>query len=45
MSGTVRTSLPVVGGDPGEGPLPTSRREIAEDMRARGIPREARKPP
>ena len=47
MSGTVRTSLPVLGTDTADGggaPLPTSRREIAEDLRARGLPREARKP-
>jgi lipoyl synthase len=49
MSGTPRTSLPVLGDETAEGggdrsPLPTSRREIAEDMRSRGIPREARKP-
>ena len=47
MSGTPRTSLPVLGPDTAESgghPLPTSRREIAEDLRARGIPREARKP-
>src|SRR5512143_1406184 len=52
MSSTPRTSLPVVSAGPGaaEHPrhdvaLPTSRREIAEDLRARGLPREARKPP
>src|SRR5512133_323238 len=50
MSSTPRTSLPVVGTDgggrPDAGPtLPTSRREIAEALRARGLPREARKPP
>jgi lipoic acid synthetase len=48
MSGTTRTSLPVLGADTaasGERPLPTSRREIAEELRAHGIPREARKPP
>jgi lipoyl synthase len=46
MSGAPRTSLPVLGTDGGGGAraLPTSRREIAEDLRARGIPREARKP-
>ncbi len=48
MSSTPRTSLPVVsaGPAPDAGPeaLPTSPRDIAEAMRARGIPREARKP-
>src|SRR5512143_3030878 len=51
MSSTTRTSLPVVGSGAGAGAgadasaaLPTSRRDIAEAMRARGIPREARKP-
>ncbi len=46
MSGTERTSLPVIH-DEADGSakaLPTSRREIAEDLRARGIPRDARKP-
>jgi lipoic acid synthetase len=48
MAGTTRTSLPVLGAEtaPGGGEaLPTSRREIAEALRARGLPREARKPP
>ncbi len=52
MSSPPRTSLPVVSAGPGleEHPapvdaLPTSRREIAEALRARGLPREARKPP
>ena len=49
MSSTPRTSLPVVsagtGPDvPADAALPTSRRDIAEAMRARGLPREARKP-
>src|SRR5512144_2883347 len=49
MSSTPRTSLPVVSAGPAaeagpEAALPTSRRDIAEAMRARGIPREARKP-
>ncbi len=46
MSSTPRTSLPVVeaGPDADAAPLPTSPREIAESMRAHGIPREARKP-
>ncbi len=46
MSFTPRTSLPVVeaGPDADAAPLPTSPREIAESMRAHGIPREARKP-
>jgi lipoyl synthase len=39
MPDTPRTSLPVLGEAP-----PTSRREIAASMRARGIPMEARKP-
>jgi lipoic acid synthetase len=43
MSESPRTSLPVVQ-DPPAGGLPTSRREIAEDLKARGIPREAKKP-
>jgi lipoic acid synthetase len=43
MSGPSRRSLPVVS-EPPAAPLPTSRREIAEDLRARGIPREAKKP-
>src|SRR5512142_2857716 len=50
MSSTPRTSLPVVSAGPGAGPggdavLPTSRRDIAEAMRERGLPRDARKPP
>ncbi len=47
MSGTSRTSLPVVGPDIAAGAgdaLPTSRREIAEEMRQHGISRDARKP-
>lgn len=45
MSGT-RTSLPVLSDAPaGDGAaLPTTPREIAADLRARGLPREARKP-
>jgi lipoic acid synthetase len=43
MSGPPRPSLPVVQ-EPPAGGLPTSRRAIAEDLRERGIPREARKP-
>src|SRR5512138_295891 len=50
MSSTPRTSLPVVGAGPAaqpgpDGVLPTSRRDIAEAMRERGLPRDARKPP
>jgi lipoic acid synthetase len=48
MSGNTRTTgLPVLPADAAgaaEPSLPTSRREIAEDMRARGIPRAAKKP-
>ncbi len=45
MSSTPRTSLPVLGADvAADAALPTSRRDIAEAMRARGIPREAKKP-
>src|SRR5512137_3177174 len=40
MSGTTRHSLPVLGG----GQEPSSRRELAEAMRARGLPIQARKP-
>jgi lipoic acid synthetase len=43
MSGPPRLSLPVLP-DPPDGALPTSRRDIAADLRARGIPREAKKP-
>src|SRR5512146_1896722 len=43
MSGPPRASLPVVS-DPQAAPLPSSPRDIAEDLKARGIPREARKP-
>jgi lipoic acid synthetase len=40
-----RTSLPVLSDPPsGESALPTSRRDIAKDLAARGIPREAKKP-
>ena len=40
-----RTSLPVIADPPSGGAdLPTSPRDIVEDMRARGIPREAKKP-
>ncbi len=47
MSGTTKTSLTVLPPDTacgGERPLPATRREIADDLRARGLPREARKP-
>jgi lipoic acid synthetase len=45
MPGSTRTILPVLGGDPpAAGTLPTGRREIAEAMRARAIPGDARKP-
>src|SRR5512138_3410564 len=49
MSSTPRTSPPAMGAgpDPDAGPgavLPTSPREIAQELRARGLPREARKP-
>lgn len=49
MSGTTRTSLPVLGPDTAASgerplPLPTSRRDIVEELKAKGIPREARKP-
>ncbi len=50
MSSTPRTSLPAVSAGPaaeagaGGAALPTTPREIAEAMRERGIPREARKP-
>ncbi len=44
MSSTPRTSLPVVSAGPAAA-LPTSRRDIAEAMRAGGLPRDARKPP
>ena len=47
MSAPTRPGLPVVDDAPaasGGAPLPRSRREIAADLRARGIPREARKP-
>jgi lipoic acid synthetase len=43
MSTSERPSLPVVS-DAADGPLPTTRREIAQDLRERGIPRKARKP-
>ena len=43
MSGPSRASLPVVS-DPQAGPLPVTSREIAADLKARGLPREARKP-
>jgi len=43
VSGPRSASLPVVQ-DPSAGGLPTSRRDIAEDLKARGIPREAKKP-
>jgi lipoyl synthase len=42
MSDPVRPSLPVIGGDTPT--LPTSRREIAQALRERGLPRDARKP-
>jgi lipoic acid synthetase len=46
MSSPPRTSLPVLGGPPAGDAvaLPATAREIAADLRARGIPREARKP-
>ncbi len=47
MSGTTRSSLPIVGSEAAGaacGALPTSRREIAEAMKVQGIPRDARKP-
>ena len=45
MSQPPRASLPVLSDPPSGGAaLPTSRRDIAEDLRARGIPREAKKP-
>jgi lipoyl synthase len=44
MSDTPRVSLPVLADPPAGDPLPTSRREITEDLRARGIPRDAKKP-
>jgi lipoic acid synthetase len=44
MSGPSRLSLPVVHDPPAAPALPTSRRDIAEDLKARGIPREAKKP-
>jgi lipoic acid synthetase len=43
----MRTRLPVLGAQPGEDAgtaLPTDPAEIARAMRARGVPREARKP-
>jgi lipoic acid synthetase len=44
MSGPLRPLLPVLpDATPGEA-LPSSRREIAADLKARGIPREAKKP-
>jgi lipoic acid synthetase len=40
-----RTSLPVLADPPSGGAtLPTSPREIAEDLKTRGIPRDAKKP-
>ncbi len=44
MSGPVRPSLPVLPDAMPRDALPSSRREITEDLRARGIPREAKKP-
>jgi lipoic acid synthetase len=46
MSGPTRPGLPVLGGAGATAPgaLPTSRREIAADLQARGIPRTAKKP-
>jgi lipoyl synthase len=47
MAGTTRKTLTVLPGDaPASGParLPASPREITDDLRARGIPREATKP-
>jgi lipoic acid synthetase len=42
---TQRTSLPVLADPPSGGAtLPTTPREIAEDLKARGIPRDAKKP-
>ena len=43
MSGLRNTSLPVIS-DATPDALPSSRREIVDDLRARGIPREAKKP-
>jgi lipoic acid synthetase len=43
MSGPSRISLPIVS-EPPAAALPTSRRDIAKDLEARGIPREAKKP-
>jgi len=43
MSAPSRTSLPIVSELPAAA-LPTSRRDIAKDLEARGIPREAKKP-
>src|SRR5512146_2916453 len=43
MSGPPRASLPVLS-DPQAASLPSSPRDIAEDLKARGMPREARKP-
>ncbi|MFT3916193.1 MAG: lipoyl synthase [Anaeromyxobacteraceae bacterium] len=42
MDDSIRSSLPVLAGDSTS--LPTSRREIAQDLRERGLPRDARKP-
>jgi lipoic acid synthetase len=46
MSAPTRTRLPVLGSQtpPAKDGLPVTRRDIAEAMRARGIPREAKKP-
>ncbi len=44
MPGPSRTTLPVISEPPIAVELPTSRRAIAEDLKTRGIPREAKKP-
>ncbi len=47
MAPITRTRLPVLGARPGGGtatPLPTDPAEIVRAMRARGVPREGRKP-
>ena len=44
MAGPVSPLLPVLPDATPDAALPTTRRDIAEDLRARGIPREAKKP-